>query len=417
MSEIETPPFKCARNMQSRLFHFLFLIGCFIFVSTMSASAQELGKCSIDLLDGTTVEATVASIDAAGNVTGPDVPGGLKLQDVLAVTTERAIEKSSGEGAVSIITLEGGRIAARNLKLGDEKLVFDSQAGIQSLPLQALRAIVWSKSSTVENAIRQPSKENDKVIVKSEDGEAAYEGLFESLDSERIGLNYQGESQTIGLDKVAAVVTADLGMSGPQGSSANVGLVDGSNLVGVISTIADGVLTMKIAGDSSVSLKAESIVEITITSDRLQYLSDVEPADVEERAVFAVQRTWKRDRSVENNPLSIRIGKSAKSVEFKKGLGVQAFSRLVFGNPKEFDRFNATVGIDAETKGRGDCVMTVRGDGIELWSKRIQGSGEPVAVDLDITGIKEVELLVYPGEDFDLGDHANWAEARFLKTK
>ena len=133
---------------------------------------------------------------------------------------------------------------------------------------------------------------------------------------------------------------------------------------------------MNVAGDASVSLNASSIVDITITSDRLLYLSDSEPIDVEERAVFTIQRSWKRDRSIENNPLSIRIGKSPKTVEFKKGIGAQAFSfsARVCQHKKSLTASNATVGIDAETKGRGDCQMTVRGDGIELWSKRIKGS-------------------------------------------
>ena len=96
---------------------------------------------------------------------------------------------------------------------------------------------------------------------------------------------------------------------------------------------------------------------------------------------------------------------------------MQASSRLVFANEAGFDRFSAVAGIAAETKGRGDCQMIVRGDGIELWSKRVTGGGGPLEIDVDIEGIKEVALVVSPGAEFDLGDHANWGEARFLKTK
>ena len=89
----------------------------------------------------------------------------------------------------------------------------------------------------------------------------------------------------------------------------------------------------------------------------------------------------------------------------------------MFANTNEFDRFGAVAGIDAETEGRGDCRMVVRGDGIELWSKRVRGSGGPHKIDVDITGMTQIVLLVYPGEEFDLGDHADWGDARFLKTK
>ena len=43
--------------------------------------------------------------------------------------------------------------------------------------------------------------------------------------------------------------------------------------------------------------------------------------------------------------------------------------------------------------------------------------GLPLEIDVDIEGIREVVLVVSPGAEFDLGDHANWGEARFLKTK
>jgi hypothetical protein len=61
--------------------------------------------------------------------------------------------------------------------------------------------------------------------------------------------------------------------------------------------------------------------------------------------------------------------------------------------------------------------MIVRGDGIELWSGRVTGMSGPQAVDVSIRGIDNVELEVVPGEEFDLADHANWCDARFIKSK
>ena len=116
-------------------------------------------------------------------------------------------------------------------------------------------------------------------------------------------------------------------------------------------------------------------------------------------------------------PLEIRLKDSEEVRSFKKGLGMQASSRLVFANDAGFDRFSAIAGIAAETNGRGDCQMIVRGDGIELWSERVTGEGGPLEIDVDIEGLKEIVLVVSPGAEFDLGDHANWGEARFIKTK
>jgi hypothetical protein len=243
------------------------------------------------------------------------------------------------------------------------------------------------------------------------------EGILESLDSEFVHLNYKGESKKIGLAKVKAVVLAELGLENLDGSLATIQLDDESSLVGVIVDVAGNQLTLKVAVGTFVVLKTSNVIGFTIASDRLQYLSDLDPVEVQEKPVFAIQRPWKRDRSVENHQVSIRLEGSEETITFTRGLGTQASSRLVFANTNGFDRFGATVGIDAETDGRGDCQMVVRGDGIELWSKRIRGTDGPQEIDVDITVMKQVVLLVYPGQEFDLGDHADWGDARFLKTK
>ena len=269
----------------------------------------------------------------------------------------------------------------------------------------------------VQDTVRQPSRENDTVIVGTADGDRGVEGILESIDSEFIHINYKGESKRIGLAKVRAVVTADLGLSKPSGSIATVNLVDDSKLVGIISEVTNEKFKLLVSGRAVAELKTSDIASFSIASDRLLYLSDVDPIEVQEKSVFAIQRPWKRDRSVEDNPLRIRVGDSDETVKFTKGLGTQSSSRLVFANSNDFDRFSAVAGIDAETNGRGDCRMVVRGDGIELWSKRIRAVEGPQPINVDISGMKVIELLVYAGEEFDLGDHANWGDAKFLKTR
>ena len=72
--------------------------------------------------------------------------------------------------------------------------------------------------------------------------------------------------------------------------------------------------------------------------------------------------------------------------------------------------------MDAETRGRGDCRFIVQGDGVELWSQRIRGSDDPQPLDVDITNVRQIALIVEPGEQLDLADHANWAAVRLLQT-
>ena len=397
----------------------LFACAC-LALATSAASAQGIGESAVQLVDGSSFTCQIESIDkdgrVVGKVSGEGATEGFNIAQVLSLQTKRTVTKT--ESQVTFYPAGGGEIYGNELTVGNEALAFkNSASGAIQMPLQSIRAVVWTDSESVKSAIASPSKDNDQIVVKVSDGERVVEGILEAVDKDFLQVNFKNESRQIGLAKVQAFVVADLAFKSPAGSMATVELVDGSRFVGVIGGLAEGDLKLEVAGGASLKIKAAKIVQISIVSDRLAYLSDIKPSNVEEKSLFAIQLTWQRDRSVGNNPIRLNGGKPRKAVEFRKGIGMQSFSLLSFANTNEFDRFKSVVGIDAETQGRGDCQMVVRGDGIELWSKRIKAADEPQQVDVDITGIKEISLIVYPGEDFDLSDHADWGEARFLKTK
>jgi hypothetical protein len=120
---------------------------------------------------------------------------------------------------------------------------------------------------------------------------------------------------------------------------------------------------------------------------------------------------WQRDRSVSGKPL-LMSGRA-----YEKGLGVHARNLLRYDIGGQFDAFAATIGLDAAAEGRGDCVFVVRADGRELLRQRVRGQETPREIKLDVRGARQLTLLVEPGEDLDLADHANWANARLMKSR
>ena len=378
--------------------------------------ATDLESVTVKQFNGSSAKGTIQSLDENGNLIGPDLPHGIPLSEVLSIESEKVVKLDSSLNVI-LHLIDGGKIRIKNPQISDEKIVFRSASGLSEIPLQALRAIVWSNSDSVERQLANPAIDKDSVVVAGVNGEQGVAGIMESLNLDKLHLFFEGESRTINVGKIKALVMADLGLKRIDDSVATINLIDGSTVSGVISSIADHKVSVSLSGNISIELSTSKIASLSVESDRLQYLSDLEPSEVQQRTQFTLQREWKKDRSIENNPLSIRFGKTDKIATFNRGLGTQAFTELSFANAKNFDRFNATVGIDAETQGRGDCQMVLRGDGIELWSKRVRGDGDPEELDIDITGMKVISLVVYPGEDFDLADHADWANARFVRTK
>ncbi|HTR43746.1 MAG TPA: NPCBM/NEW2 domain-containing protein [Pseudomonadales bacterium] len=119
------------------------------------------------------------------------------------------------------------------------------------------------------------------------------------------------------------------------------------------------------------------------------------------------------NKSVDGHGLSIGGRK------FDTGLGTHATSYLhiqLNGNGK---KFTAWVGVDDEEAGQPSLIIfSVMGDGKTLWQSGIMKSGDtPKQVDVDLTGVKELLLLVKNGGDDISYDHADWADAGFVMAQ
>jgi len=121
-------------------------------------------------------------------------------------------------------------------------------------------------------------------------------------------------------------------------------------------------------------------------------------------------RTLQLDRSFIAEPL--RIG----PVTFKRGLGVHANSLTVIKLTGACKTFKCFVGADLNTptrKARGSVVFIVKVDGKQRFKSGVLRTGDkPVAVSVDLTGAKQLELITDTSNGSYIGDHADWADAR-----
>lgn len=103
-------------------------------------------------------------------------------------------------------------------------------------------------------------------------------------------------------------------------------------------------------------------------------------------------------------------------VAYDKGLGVHAASEIVVALSGAYARFVADVGVDDEIGEAGSVVFKVVADGETLFdSGVVTGADMAKAVDVDVTGRKELRLVVEDGGDGLAADHGDWAGARLRK--
>jgi hypothetical protein len=114
-----------------------------------------------------------------------------------------------------------------------------------------------------------------------------------------------------------------------------------------------------------------------------------------------------RNRSVWEKPMAI-AGR-----RFLRGLGTHAPSRIIYALDGRYRRFQSWAGADANTW--PTVTFEVRVDGQKKWQSGLMTRDAAAAwVDLDVTGAKQLELIVGDNGNY-AGDHADWAEARLLR--
>ena len=82
-----------------------------------------------------------------------------------------------------------------------------------------------------------------------------------------------------------------------------------------------------------------------------------------------------------------------------------------------YETFEATVGINHSTEGRGSTIVSVHLDGrLVFMSNILTGTSEPSTVRVPLGNAREILLLAAPTDDGKRFDHVDWADARFVRS-
>jgi len=133
------------------------------------------------------------------------------------------------------------------------------------------------------------------------------------------------------------------------------------------------------------------------------------------------ERPWgyQRDRSVGGNPITLR------GRQYRKGIGVHSKCELTYDLASGFKEFSTLVGIDDEVQRDGrNCALLSGGnvevriyldDELAFSAREVKKGQDPLAVKLDVAGVRRLKLVVDFGDELHVNDHADWADARLLR--
>jgi hypothetical protein len=97
---------------------------------------------------------------------------------------------------------------------------------------------------------------------------------------------------------------------------------------------------------------------------------------------------------------------------YDKGLYAHSSARFDFPVDAKWTTFTATIGLRDGANMVGSAVFTVRGDGRELYHSHILRVGQREDVQVDISQVKNLELLTEGGEGHNHSSWAIWAEPK-----
>jgi len=419
-------------------FHFAFCILQFAFLVSSPARADAPLAVPVE---AEPFRATLVAADA-------------KWQLIFAVDRQRRTIPAADlvrwgqcveQGRAGGLVLADGSVLAAEVSTADkDRLTADSDLfGTLKLPLESLAGVIFhapsdrqqhdalldrlgdcpnfrvNENGTVPLNARAAG-ESDRLMLDNGD---ELTGLFEGIAGDAATFKTDAGPVEIKTDRITAILfnpalrRKPIAKDHPQRAWA--GFSDGSRLLATQLLIDGDSLKITAAGQT-LSTARSSLVFLQPLAGRAVYLSDLKPAEYRQTPFLDLPWPYQLDRNVTGGML--RSGGRL----YMKGIGVHSAARLVYQlsslpqagegqGVKAAKRFEAHVGIDDSTAGRGSVIFRVLVDGQERFKSLIlRGGDAPVAVSVDVRGAKKLELLVNYADRADVLDHADWLDARIV---
>ncbi len=96
---------------------------------------------------------------------------------------------------------------------------------------------------------------------------------------------------------------------------------------------------------------------------------------------------------------------------FRYGIGSHASSRILYKLSANYKKLHAVIGLDDESACGDGVYFVVKGDGSVLYRSSRMYSSQKESINVDVSGVRELELQIDQGGDDRDCDHGDWANA------
>ncbi|MDB5389803.1 MAG: hypothetical protein JWM11_5449 [Planctomycetaceae bacterium] len=311
----------------------------------------------------------------------------------------------------SAIVFTKGDIKATSPRLGEIAI---KKALIKSLRLQAddpQFRDAWQKLLSKET-------KKDLIVVRKENKLDFIAGVAGEVTDTTVNFLVDGEEfparreAVYGLIYQPAPPTAKL--------TATVELQGSDLLQSKLITLQEEKCQIITVSGLTISVPLGQLKTLDFSAGKIRYLSQIDPIDVQ-LFPFWDPSDYLAYRRNFSGPLGILTPITLRGKPYAKGLAIHSKTILKYRLSGEFRRFQAVMGIDdfAGKKDQpdswGDVHVKISGDSKILYEGDAKRFDAPVLLDFDVSGVRDLVILVDYGGNLDIGDWLDLADAKLSK--
>lgn len=390
------------------------------------ALAVSLPSQQVDVstVDGGTVSGNLLSFEKQSlTVESKEGEVSLPFDSLLEVRFSKVEGSGTPEADDLAVELsDGSKLGCSQATLKDRVLAATTLAAGQFVvPLTAARSIRFRKldetiaEKWTEVAASQPAR--DLLIVRNGDVLDRLEGTVSALDEKT--LTFLTGDTPVAIDRSKPKLFGVVFSHSPPAKVTALGeikLTNGDHLSVAGLKLESDTVEATLPYGPIVSIPLEKLLAIDFGKSKIDFLSDLEPRATRHTPLIGTSEldsafVVRRDHSDAGPKTPIRIeGKS-----YGRGLVIHSKTQLEYRLNGNYRRFAAVAGIEQLVRPNGHVVLTITADDKELFSNEVTGTQPPIPLDLDITGVKNLTIMVDFGEDWDIADHLALGDARLIK--
>lgn len=338
-----------------------------------------------------------------------DVP----LTQILEVRVSSQAVTQAKPAARRIVLTDGTRLGVTAVTVTGSDLKFQLADGAEALlPREVLSSIRFAESphrlDDEWEALQQRERRQDMLAVPKEKLDFI-EGVVGDVGPKQLSLLLEDEPIPVPLEKVFGVVyyRADP----PKTKVSGIVELSSGDRIAVQSVSVKGeAAILTLATGPQLKMPVSSIRVFDFSSQKLTWLSSLEPRDVKHEFRFIDPApSLARDKDVWGEPLKLGTQK------YSRGVCIRSKTQVRYRLNGDYSRFQAWMGIQNGYSGEVRVTMSV--DGEKILEQIVKpGAEKPHRVDLDVAGHFNLDVLVDFGTlENDIGDHLVLGDARLLK--